>query len=419
MPEPRALERERFAMADSPAGQTTPVERISPRREEEAVRQAPPSAVADTIPPHRKVAAVQPSPPPARKPVPSSEPPLETTAEVPAPRSVDTSPVKEETSLLTQSRATQQSPLFQTSVLATIAPPAFRNNGINPLEGLGFAKAKSVPEIGRVKVRVIPPGRPIEYFKADILFIHAHPDDESIDFGSLMAMASRSNKRIATLLFTDGESGLDLYPQRQVGDIYPARILAGGALSQVRVVEATRALSILGSEMYVRWGLVNRPYSTKADEVPPEEVIRGWGGEDRLVERLIEVLEGFRPTIVVSPDRKSGAYEHFEHEAVGQLVQTAIERLRRSGGASFLKGHLISIDPYQVDHYGGVTDVDAQARDFESGLAYRSIQALALQEHVTQRDAALIAVRRLSHLPREFYKALFWDLNLSLEDYLK
>jgi len=426
-PKPQAPKPDGVAIAkvESALKQPAPAERSGPRtaqvvagsvpsREED---QPPPPAVIEDSPPNSlNSAALQQLP--ARKPVPTSEPPVETTAEVPAPRSVDASAVKEEVSTLPQRRATQQSPVLQASVLGTIAPPAVRNNGINPLEGLSFAKTKSAPEIGRVKVRVIPPGRVIEYFKADILFIHAHPDDESIDFGSLMATASRSDKRIATLLFTDGESGLDLYPQRKVGDIYPARILSGGALSQVRVVEATRALSILGSEMYVRWGLVNRPYNTKTDEVPPDEVIRGWGGEEHLVEKLIEVLEGFRPTIVVSPDRHSKAYEHFEHEAVGQLVQTALERLRRSG-KSFVRGHLVSVDPYQVDRYSGVTNVDAQARDGESGLAYRSIQALALREHVTQRDASVIGVSRLSHLPQEFYKALYWDLELSLDEYLK
>jgi LmbE family N-acetylglucosaminyl deacetylase len=170
--------------------------------------------------------------------------------------------------------------------------------------------------------------------------------------------------------------------------------------------------------MYIRWGLENRPYNTKADEVPPDEVIHGWGGEDRLVERLIEVLDGFRPTIVVSPDRHSKAYEHFEHEAVGQLVQTALERLRRNGH-SFVKGHLVSIDPYQVDRYDGVSKVDARMQDGESGLAYRAIQALALKEHVTQRDASVIGVSRLSHFDEEFYKALYWNLDLSLEEYLR
>jgi LmbE family N-acetylglucosaminyl deacetylase len=184
------------------------------------------------------------------------------------------------------------------------------------------------------------------------------------------------------------------------------------------VVEATRALSLLGSEMYIRWGLENRPYNSKRDEVSPDEVIRGWGGEEQLVSGLLEVLEGFRPTIVVSPDCHSKAYEHFEHEAVGQLVQTALDRLGNSGKSS-VKAHLVSIDPYQVDRYSDVTTVDARLQDSQSGFTYRAIQTLALKEHVTQRDAAVIAASRLSQLPNEYYKILFWDLNGSLDDYLK
>ncbi|MCK5005971.1 MAG: PIG-L family deacetylase [Spirochaetales bacterium] len=413
-----------IAKADTSVSRATRAEESSFRRKDASEDTAAArtdshllrSAAEDPAPSRQTLTA--PEPAPARRPAVSREPPVDAVAEVPAPRSFDVSPVREEGSTLSHRRANQQPAMLQASVLGTVAPAAMQNDGINPLEALSFIKKRSRPDIGRTKVRVIAPGRPVEYFKTDILFIHAHPDDESIDFGSLMARASRSNKRIVTLLFTDGESGLDLYPQRKVGDIYPARVLKGGALSQVRVVEATRALSILGSEMYLRWGLENRPYNTQRDVVPPEEVIRGWGGEEQLVARLIEVLEGFQPAIVVSPDSRSEAYEHFEHEAVGQVVQSALERLRR-GGKSYVKGHLVSIDPYQADRYTGVTAVDAQIQDGESGFAYRAIQALALNKHVTQRDASVIGVSRLSHLPQEFYKALFWDLDESFEEYLK
>ena len=79
----------------------------------------------------------------------------------------------------------------------------------------------------------------------------------------------------------------------------------------------------------------------------------------------------------------------------------------------------MSIDPYQVGCYGGVTTVNASQRDEGSGLTYRSIQTLALREHVTQRDASVIGVSRLSPLPQEYYKALCWDLEGSLEGYLR
>jgi len=430
--------------APRPSRQPTPVVESSSKRKE--LREENAASRVDTqvtrvgrngVSSSGQVApAARPAPP--REPVVSGEFPADTVVDVPAPRSADSaSPgggdLRKDMEpgdglTVTGKRAVQQPPMLQASVLGTVAPRPNQIDGINPLEGLSFEdttrpeatppRTRSVPDIGRTKVRVVAPGRPVEFFKADILFIHAHPDDESIDFGSLMAKASRSGKRIVTLLFTDGESGLDLYPQRKVGDIYPARILKDGALSQVRVVEATRALSILGSEMYLRWGLENRPYNTQRDVVAPEEIIRGWGGEEHLLSRLIEVLDGFQPAIVVSPDSRSKAYEHFEHEAVGQLVKAAVQRLLNSG-RSYVKGHLVSIDPYQVDRYSGVTGVDAQGQDSESGFAYRAIQTLALKEHVSQRDASVIGVSRLSNLPREYYKASYWDLGDSLEQYLK
>ena len=415
------------AVAEAPK----PVKRAEPVRP--AVATAPAPAHAPVIP-TAMPAAVAVAPAAAAAPAPAAPPeipppmdrrvtaavqePVEVAAEVPQPHETDAAASAGQQKMRSVRRAELQTAMLEASVLASVVPAAVHNNGINPLEDLSIVRERSIPQVGRTKVRVVGPNREVPYFKADVLFIHAHPDDESIDFGSLMARASRCDRRIVTLLFTDGESGLDLYPERKVGDIYPARDLTGGALSQVRVVEATRALSILGSEMYIRWGLENRPYNSKRDELPPDEVIAGWGGEEPLVEKLIEVLEGFRPSIVVSPDRHSKAYEHFEHEAVGQLVQTALERLRASG-RNFIKAHIVSVDPHQVDRYTGLTVLDAVQTDDESGLSYRKIQTLALKEHVTQRDAAVIAVNRLSQLSEEYYKTIFWNLDESLEDYLR
>jgi LmbE family N-acetylglucosaminyl deacetylase len=271
----------------------------------------------------------------------------------------------------------------------------------------------------RRALRVYAPGQEVEYFPADLLFIHAHPDDESLDFGALMAGASRAGKRVAVVLFTDGESGLDLYPQRRVGDIYPARKLTGASLAQVRVVEATRALSVLGAEAYVRLGLINRPYSSERDVVSLEGVLEGWGGEERLIARLVEIIQGFRPALVISPDSHSGAHEHFEHEAVGYLVRRALAVL--APGAPYLEGHLVCVDPYQRDYYRDLITVSARRRDPVSGLELRTLQAAALAEHITQRDAAVLGVARLARVPYEYYKPLLWRRRgpPDLESYLK
>jgi hypothetical protein len=99
-------------------------------------------------------------------------------------------------------------------------------------------------------------------------------------------------------------------------------------------------------------------------------------------------------------------------------VYEALERLRRSG-KSFVKAYLVSVDPYQAGRYQGLTAVDARAPETPSELDYKAIQTLALKEHLTQRDASVIGVSRLSHLSQELYKVVFWELGESLEEYLK
>jgi LmbE family N-acetylglucosaminyl deacetylase len=267
------------------------------------------------------------------------------------------------------------------------------------------------------EVRVTAPGEAIEYFPADILFLHAHPDDESLAFGAMMAAASRSGKRLATVLFTDGEAGKDIYPNRPTGRLYPNQALHGAELAEVRVQEARRALAILGCEGYIRLGFKNHPYNGLHDEVSAEQVIADWGGEQELVARLETLLRGFRPRIVVSPGGHSGQHGHFEHEAVGLLVARAVEGLRREG-ADFLQGHLVPVDPAARGRYPTLVEIDARAADPAGGLTYRQIQALALREHVSQRDASVLGRKRLMRLSKEYYRSLDWELGVSLQEYL-
>ena len=81
--------------------------------------------------------------------------------------------------------------------------------------------------------------------------------------------------------------------------------------------EAGRALEVLGAPMYVRLGLPNHPYTTSADELRRERILESWGGEERIVARVAELIRGFQPEVVVSSDFNEKAYEHFEHKAAG------------------------------------------------------------------------------------------------------
>ena len=255
------------------------------------------------------------------------------------------------------------------------------------------------------------------YFKADALFIHAHPDDESLDFGVLISRFAKAGKRVAVVLLTDGDAGLDQYPQRIVNETYPPHDLKGAQLAGVRAEEARAALSVLGAQHFVRLGLRNHPYNGGLDVISADSVLSAWGGEAGLIDRLSKIIVGYNPDVVVSPEGPASAFEHFEHEAAGQIVENTLQKLEKDGLFA-PSGRLVSIDPLQKQLYDDTVGVPGASVKVEDGYNYRAIQAAALKQHITQRDASVIGVENLSNFSNEFYRVLSWDIELSLEAYL-
>jgi hypothetical protein len=100
-------------------------------------------------------------------------------------------------------------------------------------------------------------------------------------------------------------------------------------------------------------------------------------------------------------------------------VEQALAALRRAGECP-AKAHLEALGRARTGSSGKeVVPVDALGQDRDSGLTFRALQALALKEHVTQRDAAPIGVTRLARQPSELYQVLFWELPGSPQQYLK
>ena len=261
------------------------------------------------------------------------------------------------------------------------------------------------------------PGAALEFFKVDALFFHAHPDDETLDFGILLRRLADAGKRTAVVIFTDGGSGIDQYPRRIVGGTYPARDLRGGDLGEVRAEEARSAMSILGVGHYVRLGLENSPYGGVMDVKSTGTTKAVWGGESVIVDRLASLIVGYRPEIIVSPDGPGEALEHFEHETVGLLVEAALEKLK-DGGEYIPAGRLVSVDPLQKALYSGAVGIYAAGIDTKCGLSYRAVQAAALAAHHTQRDSSVVGVENLSGFENEYYKIVSWELAVSIESYL-
>ncbi|GAB4368112.1 MAG: hypothetical protein Kow009_04890 [Spirochaetales bacterium] len=239
---------------------------------------------------------------------------------------------------------------------------------------------------------IVEPGSPIPSRPIRVLFLHAHPDDESIEFGTLMATCRSRGIPTATVLFTDGEGGI--FSQEYTGP--------RTTLPAIRIREAAWALHTLGSSLYIRLGFSNHPYNGVQDEQRVEEVIQRWGS-DQAIGKVVEILLSLKPEIVVSPEEPSSIRKHFEHEAVAVLVREAIEKVKRMG-YGFPKGYLQSLDPRYATRRG--ENVVAFTRAEVLGL-----QRTALSIHRTQADAFYFGLRRAETYPEEIYRMKFWDLS--------
>jgi len=292
-----------------------------------------------------------------------------------------------------------------TARLHEAPPPESAPEGEKTPEQPGSSAAGNV-------LAVYSPGEFPSPRKIDILFLHTHPDDETLDYGLLISEAADSGKSVGVITFTDGESGFDFYPDRSTGGMYPDRELSGEELAGVRVREEEAALKILGVSVYVRLGLKNRPYTREEASKSISRIIEEWGGEDYLVNRISGLIALFSPDIIVSPDGPSGAREHFEHEAAGYLCDLAVHSYILSHPGR-LRAYLKLIDVQQLDAYPGVKIIRADSRG-DNGK-YLARKKSALLKYQTQADACYYGVKRLEKYPYEYYFAVYEtkDINLA------
>jgi LmbE family N-acetylglucosaminyl deacetylase len=263
------------------------------------------------------------------------------------------------------------------------------------------------PPLTAAGPRVVAPGERIPVLNADYIAIHAHPDDETLDFGVLLARMNAAGMRGAVVLLTDGQSGRDQYPRREVGGIYPAYDLTGSALVRARVSEARDAMRVLGVGHYLRLGLPNHPYNSITDELSPSAVMESWGGRDIVAGTLADIIAASGAQIILSPDGPAATYEHFEHEATGELVAEALRILAERGTP--VGAHLVAVDPLQTAAYNELLAVDPWEIEPRTGSPYRAIQLQALLAHKTQRDASVVGVETRLAVRAEYYAVKSWD----------
>src|SRR3981081_3733259 len=136
-----------------------------------------------------------------------------------------------------------------------------------------------------------------------ILYVTAHPDDESAAVLTYLARGLHAD--VALLSLTRGEGGQN--------DLGPEQAPQLGLIRTQELLAATRGYGV-------------KLYFTRAKDFgyskTPEETEKVWG--DQVLEDMVRVIRGFRPTVVING--WGGVHTgHGHHQAAGLLTPKAVQ----------------------------------------------------------------------------------------------
>ena len=165
------------------------------------------------------------------------------------------------------------------------------------------------------------------------MFIHAHPDDESITTGGTIARLTAQGTKVTVLTATRGEAG------EVIGDDYQHLVNDPEALASQRETELAQALNILGvhehrflrrpdggryTDSGMRWG--EDGHACPAPDSPLDALNRA--PLDDVATMITEEIRALHPDTVVTYG-EDGGYGHPDHRMVHSATVRACEMLRQ------------------------------------------------------------------------------------------
>jgi N-acetyl-1-D-myo-inositol-2-amino-2-deoxy-alpha-D-glucopyranoside deacetylase len=152
-----------------------------------------------------------------------------------------------------------------------------------------------------------------------LLFVHAHPDDETISNGATIAHYVARGAEVAVVTCTLGEEG------EVIGERY-ARLAVDAAdqLGGYRIGELTAALNALGVAEPIFLGGAGRWRDSGMPGTPKRRHQKFVDGDfDEAVGELVAIIRQRRPHVVVTYD-PNGGYGHPDHVHTHRVTTAAV-----------------------------------------------------------------------------------------------
>src|SRR4051794_40495505 len=145
-----------------------------------------------------------------------------------------------------------------------------------------------------------------------LMAVHAHPDDEAISTGGVLALAAAQGIRTVLVTCTGGE----------VGEIAPDTQVSAEALGEVRERELREACKLLNITHLELLGYRDSGMIGTADNENPASFAQA----DLTVAtaRLVELVRKYRPQVLVTYN-ENGFYGHPDHINAHRITAGAYE----------------------------------------------------------------------------------------------
>ena len=156
-----------------------------------------------------------------------------------------------------------------------------------------------------------------------ILLVHAHPDDETINNGSTMALYAALGAHVTLVTCTRGEEGEVLVP-----DLAHLAAHATDGLGEHRVVELAEAMKALGvaDHRFLGDGSVQYRDSGMMGTEPNNRPEAFWNADlDVAADFLVRVIDEVKPHVLVTYD-EFGGYGHPDHIQAHRVAMRAAEK---------------------------------------------------------------------------------------------